>query len=98
MFPFVVATVAVIILAAMFSGVLFVFRTIKKSLFQEQTNVKKDSLKVGLFAAISMAMVMAAAAFTPEIGPSFDFSWWASLSVGAILWLITFLMKKGTRR
>jgi uncharacterized membrane-anchored protein len=72
----------------------FIFKSIKASLFSENRSTKKDMIKVGFVAAVSMAVFLAIAKFTPEIGASFNLNWWVSLLMGAILWLLHFIVKK----
>ncbi|MEH7273072.1 DUF1129 family protein [Neobacillus vireti] len=83
-----------VILGSVAFGVWFFFRTIKQSLFNEKASEKKDMLKVGIFGAVSMGLVIALTKFIPDFGPAFDFSWWASLLTGGVLWVIVFMGKK----
>ena len=83
-----------VILGSVAFGVWFIFRTIKHSLFNEKANEKKDMVKVGIFGAIATGLVIALTMFIPEFGPSFDFSWWASILTGGVLWIIVFTLKK----
>lgn len=75
-------------------NIWFMLKLTKSSLFNEKRSLKKNMLKVGLFAAVSMAVVLVIAKFTPDIGPSFTFNWWVSIIFGAILWLFHFIVKK----
>ncbi|RWR07835.1 DUF1129 family protein [Siminovitchia fortis] len=72
----------------------FILRLINNSLFKENRNTKKNMLKAGVTGAAGMGAVLLLTKFTPEIGPSFNFPWWASLIGGAILWLIIYVEKK----
>ncbi len=72
----------------------FILRLINNSLFIEKRNTKKNMLKAGVTGAAGMGVVLLLVKFTPEIGPSLDFPWWASLIGGAILWLIIYVEKK----
>jgi uncharacterized membrane-anchored protein len=72
----------------------FILKLINNSLFKENRNTKKDMAKAGLVGAAGMAAVILTAKFTPQIGPSFDFPWWASLIAGGILQLILYATKK----
>ncbi|SDN04517.1 DUF1129 family protein [Bacillus sp. OK048] len=83
-----------VILGSVAFGVWYIFRVIKQSLFNEQANEKKIMVKVGVFAAVSMGLVIALTMFIPDFGPAFAFSWWASLLTGGLLWVIVFLLKK----
>lgn len=83
-----------LILGSIAFGVWFIFRTIQRSLFNEHASEKKNMVKVGFFGAISMGLIMAATMFIPEFGPSFHFSWWASILTGSVLWVIVLTLKK----
>ncbi|GIN20968.1 MAG TPA: DUF1129 domain-containing protein [Bacillus bacterium] len=72
----------------------FILRLINNSLFTKNRNTKKNMLKAGVTGAAGMGAVLILVKFTPEIGPSLDFQWWASLIGGAILWLIIYVEKK----
>lgn len=91
---FVVAVVALTIAIFIIVAIWFIFKLIKNSLFNENRSTKKLMFKAGLFGAAGMAVVLAVAKFTPEIGPSFNLNWWVSFISGAILWLLHFIMKK----
>jgi uncharacterized membrane-anchored protein len=75
-------------------GVWYFFRIIKQSLFHEKANEKKNMVKIGLFAALSMGVFIIISKFTPDFGPNFPFTWWASLVTGGVLWIILFVVKK----
>lgn len=72
----------------------YIFRVIKQSLFSRKRNSVKDSLKVGLIAAIGMAIVLLMVKITPDIGPSIELNGWISLLIGVLLWGIMFITKK----
>lgn len=72
----------------------FILRLINNSLFTKNRNTKKNMLKAGVTGAAGMGAVLLLVKFTPEIGPSLDFPWWASLIGGATLWLIIYVEKK----
>lgn len=78
-------------------NIWFMLKVTKKSLFNEKSSLKKNMLKVGLVAAATMAVVLVVARFTPEIGPSFNLNWWVSLLLGAVLWVLHFIVKKKSR-
>lgn len=84
----------VFILGSVAFGVWFIFRIIQKSLFNEKASDKKNMVKAGTFGALSMGLVIAVTMFIPKFGPAFDFSWWASLLTGGVLWVILFTLKK----
>ncbi|MEH7253085.1 DUF1129 family protein [Neobacillus niacini] len=83
-----------VILGVVAFGVWYIFRVIQQGLFNEKANEKKDMVKVGIFGATSMGLVIALTMFIPDFGPAFGFSWWASLLTGGVLWVILFLVKK----
>ncbi|MBS4196843.1 DUF1129 family protein [Lederbergia citri] len=93
---YLIGTIVVALVIACFVAftIWFIFRLIKNSLFKEKKSTKMDMLKAGLVGAAGMAVVIVATKFTPEVGPSFNFSWWASLIAGGVLWLIVFTTKK----
>lgn len=91
---FVIAALAFTITCFVILTIWFIFRLINNSLFKEKRKTKLDMLKAGLFGAAGMAVVILVVKFVPEIGPSFDFPWWASLITGAILQLILYVTKK----
>lgn len=91
---FVIAATSFTITCFVILTIWFIFRLINNSLFKENRKTKLDMLKAGLVGAAGMAVVILTAKFTPDIGPSFHFSWWASLIAGAILKLILYLSKK----
>lgn len=91
---FVTGVTAIVIGCFVVLTIWLILRLINNSLFKKSRNTKLDMLKVGLFAAAGMGVVMLATKFTPEIGPSFNFSWWTSLIAGAALWLIIYVKKK----
>ena len=76
----------------------YIVNLIKRSLFKVNKKNRLNMLKAGLFAASSMAIVLLIVKFTPQIGPSIYFSWWASLVLGAILWVARFIVKKSVNR
>ena len=84
----------VFILGVVAFGVWYIFRVIQHSLFNEKANEKKNMVKVGIFGAVSMGLVIALTMFIPDFGPAFGYSWWASLLTGGVLWVIVFLLKK----
>ncbi|MBS4201922.1 DUF1129 family protein [Bacillus sp. FJAT-49732] len=93
-YPIAVVAVAFVISCFVCITIWFILRLVKNSLFQEKRNTKMDMLKAGLVGAVGMGVVLAATLFIPEVGPSFNFSWWASFIAGGILWIILFITKK----
>lgn len=91
------ATYGIIALSILFSsllGVVVIFRIIKKSLFQENETKKKDSLKAGMFGVLAMGFILSMTYLLPDIGPSFEFTWYASCIAGAVLVGISRLLKR----
>ena len=91
---FAVVIVALTIAIFIIVSIWFIFKLIKNSLFNENRSTKKLMFKAGLFGAAGMAVVLAVAKFTPDIGPSFTLNWWVSLILGTILWVLHFIVKK----
>lgn len=91
---FVIGAVASALWLFVFVMIWFIFKLVKNSLFKENRSMKKDMLKAGFAGAFGMAIILVVAKFTPEIGPSFNLNWWISIILGAILWLLHFIVKK----
>ncbi|WP_053363510.1 DUF1129 family protein [Bacillus sp. FJAT-27251] len=88
-----------LLIALMIAGfvtitIVYVFKLVERSLFKEKRNTRKDTIKAGFAGAGGMAAVMLITKFLPEMGPSFEFSWWASLLVGVVLAGSIYLGKK----
>ncbi|KQL50866.1 hypothetical protein AN964_24965 [Heyndrickxia shackletonii] len=83
-----------IILASVLFGVWLIFRVIQQSLFNQNPNEKKSRLMVGIFVALSTVIVVVASMFIPRFGPTFHFTWWASLLAGGILWIIVYTLRR----
>ncbi|MCJ8010069.1 DUF1129 family protein [Lederbergia wuyishanensis] len=93
---YMIKTVVVAFVIACFVSftIWFIFRLIKNTLFKENKNQKMDMIKVGIVGAGGMVVVIIATRFIPEVGPSFNFTWLASLIAGGVLWLVVFTTKK----
>ncbi|MEH7109365.1 DUF1129 family protein [Bacillus sp. JJ1764] len=96
-FPFSSLIMLAIILAFVLFEVWFIFRVIQNSLFNQSANEKKNMLKVGISAALSMGVVIVVGRFIPHFGPSFPFTWLASLLTGVILWVVVFMVRRFNR-
>ncbi|KKK39112.1 hypothetical protein WQ57_04855 [Mesobacillus campisalis] len=88
-----------LLIALMIAGfviitIVYVFKLVERSLFREKRNTRKDTIKAGFAGAAGMAAVLLITKFLPEMGPSFEFSWWASFLVGGILLGLIYLGKK----
>ncbi|MBM4761749.1 DUF1129 family protein [Bacillus sp. B15-48] len=93
-YPLSALFIGLIIAVFVIITIVYIFKLVERSLFQEKRHSRKDTIKAGLAGAIGMAVVMLGARFVPELGPSFDFSWWASLLVGGVLLLAMYVNKK----
>ena len=93
---FIIPSIIILVLIALLVsvGVKVIFSLIHKSLFDEKSNDKKMMVKAGLFGAGGFLIVIVASYFMRDFGPSFEFPWIASLGVGAVLLLISWIMKK----
>lgn len=93
---FIIPSIIILLLIALMIriGVKVIFSLIHKSLFNEKSNDKKLMVKAGLYGAGGFLIVMVASYFMKDFGPSFEFPWIASLGVGAVLLLISWIMKK----
>lgn len=85
-YVFNVFIMSVVIASIVITGVWFIFRLIKNSLFLEKSNDKINILKAGLFGASAFIVILVVSKLLPNKGPSFNFSWWASLLIGVVLW------------
>jgi uncharacterized membrane-anchored protein len=92
--PATVLVTALAIAAFVLFIILFIFKMIERSLFKEKRNTRKETLIAGFVGAGGMAAVWVLAKFLPEIGPSFDFSWWASVLVGSVILVALYVSKK----
>ncbi|MEW4220445.1 DUF1129 family protein [Rossellomorea marisflavi] len=79
------AILAVILLLTTMAETKMFFSIIKRSLFQEKDSAGKMALIGGLGAAAISLPFFLALFFLPDFGPSFPFSWWASLIAGLIM-------------
>lgn len=75
-------------------GVWFIFRLVKNSLFREKPIHKINMVKGGFFGAGSFMVILVVSKLLPNKGPSFEYTWWASLIVGVLLWSVTFIVKR----
>lgn len=92
---FIIPSFIILVLIALMvsAGVKVIFSLIHQSLFDEKSSDKKLMVKAGLFGAGGFLIIMAASYFMKDFGPSFEFPWIASLGVGAVLVLISWIMK-----
>jgi uncharacterized membrane-anchored protein len=92
--PVTVLVIALAIAAFVIFIIVFIFRMIERSLFNGKRNTRKETILAGFVGAGGMAAVLLVTKFLPEMGPSFDFSWWASCLVGSVLLVALYVMKK----
>ena len=93
-YPLRYAIIAPIILCLCLFCVLGIFKIIKRDVFSENKSTFIGSIKAGILGMLSMGMIIAVGFFFPNIGPSFDFTWYASLIAGVLLWGISYFLKK----
>jgi uncharacterized membrane-anchored protein len=93
-YPVTSGIIALSILCSSLLGVVVIFRIISKSLFQENDTKKKDSLKAGMFGVLAMGFILSLTYLLPDIGPSFEFTWYASCIAGAVLAGVPWLLKR----
>ncbi|RDI37228.1 DUF1129 family protein [Falsibacillus pallidus] len=93
-YPITGLIVFAVILATILFDISFIFKMVKKTLFTENIRKKRDTIKVAIYVALSMGLVIAVSQFTPEFGPVIHYSWLASMLTGAILWGIVTILKK----
>jgi len=92
-YPFSTLCIVLFIACFVLFMVVFIFKLIGRSLFNEKSTTRKDSIRVCLVAALGMTAVLLIGKFLPDIGPSFDFSWLASLLLGGILLFVIYVIK-----
>ncbi len=90
--PTIILVALILLLVAL--GVKVIFTLINRSAFDENTNEKMQMIKAGLYGAVGFLVIIVASYFIKDFGPSFEFPWTVSLGIGAILLLISWLMKK----
>jgi uncharacterized membrane-anchored protein len=93
-YPVTYGIIALSILCSSLLGVVVIFRIISKSLFQENDTKKKDSLKAGMFGVLAMGFILSLTYLLPDIGPSFEFTWYASCIAGGVLVGISWQLKR----
>jgi uncharacterized membrane-anchored protein len=86
-----------LLVCIVFLSVKVIFGLIHQSLFKEKSTDKMNLIKVGLFGAGSFAVLLGANYFIRGFGPSFEFSWSASIGAGTVFLLISWLMKFKTK-
>jgi DNA-binding ferritin-like protein (Dps family) len=92
--PATVLVMALAIAAFVIFTIVFLFKMIDRSLFKAKRNTRKETMIAGLIGAGGMAAVLLLTKFLPDMGPSFDFSWWASCLVGSVLLVALYVSKK----
>lgn len=92
--PVTVFVMTVIIACFVMLTIVFLFKMVERSLFKGKRNTRKETIMAGFIGAGGMAAVLLATKLIPEMGPSFDFSWWASCLVGSVLLVALYVRKK----
>jgi DNA-binding ferritin-like protein (Dps family) len=93
-YPFRYVIMAPIAFCSLLFCVWGIFKIINSSIFSEKKSTLIDSLKAGVLGMLSMGMILAVGFFLPYFGPAFDFTWYASLLSGVLLWVISYFLKK----
>ncbi|MGF3104216.1 DUF1129 family protein [Rossellomorea sp. DUT-2] len=93
-YPVTSGILVLIIFISSLIGVKIIFSVIKHSLFKEKQTPVKDSIKAGTMGMVSMGIIICATYFLPDLGPSLLFPWYASFLTGALLFGISYLLKK----
>jgi uncharacterized membrane-anchored protein len=93
-YPYKSMVMFLVIICFCLMEVWIIFKIIKDSLFKENQNNMKDSLKAGISTMVLMGIILAGGYFLPNFGPSFPFTWYASFISGAVVWGITRFSKK----
>lgn len=75
------------------SVITFLLRRLRISLTRD-SSVFKEALYAGLYAAVNMGILLLMIHTLPPIGWTFPFSWWASILIGAMIWLLVSFVKK----
>lgn len=92
-YPVKSAVVSLLIITISLASIGPIFKTITRSLFSEKKNEIVDSMKAGLIGMAGMGIILVASQFFPEIGPKFNFPWYASLITGGLVWGASRLLK-----
>ncbi|MDF1508461.1 DUF1129 family protein [Robertmurraya sp. DFI.2.37] len=93
-YPVTVIVVAFVIAAFVTVTIMYIIKSIEGTLFKEKQSKWKEMIKVGLTGAIGMASILLIVKFLPKIGPSFEFSWWASLLTGFVILASIYVYKQ----
>ena len=87
------AIIGAYIIIYVIAVIAFIIKRIRYSLTHDSSSFK-DSLLVGIFAALGMGILMMITYFLPTWGPAVQFPWTLSLISGAVIWLIVYFTKK----
>lgn len=74
----------------------FIIKRMRYSLINRSSTVK-DALYTGMFAALGMGVLLFIIYLLPTWGPIVEFTWWASLVSGIIIWTIVYFIKKNNK-
>lgn len=92
-----VGTIFIIAIVVIY-GVFYILKMVKESLFQEDPAQLTVTLKGGIFGAAAFLFMFISVKLLPDSGPTFDFPWWQSFGLGAILWLLAAAIKKVAKK
>ncbi|MEK4148109.1 DUF1129 family protein [Robertmurraya sp. FSL W8-0741] len=93
-YPVTVIVIAFVIATFVIVTIIYILKLIEGTLFKEKQSKWKEVMKAGLIGAIGMALILLTVKFLPKIGPSFEFSWWASLLTGAVILASIYVRKQ----
>ncbi|WP_066060715.1 DUF1129 family protein [Neobacillus soli] len=71
-----------------------IFTIIKGSVFKEKQRNLKDTFLCGTLAAVCTGIIIGLSYLMPNFGPSFPFTWYASVISGAIVWGVSKFLKR----
>ncbi|EOR21780.1 MULTISPECIES: DUF1129 family protein [Niallia] len=77
-------------------GVFVIFKLIRSTLFVNKKQRRRAFWKAGFFGAGSFALIMFLTRIMPDFGPEVNFEWWVYLVIGAVLVIISKLVRSIT--
>lgn len=91
---------SLLILIIVAFGISFIFKLIKNTLFIDPRFAKEistsNNIKSAVFGGSAFLVIVIISKLNLSIGPSFELTGYLSLIIGAILWLLIFIVKKLT--
>lgn len=85
--------IAGVIILSCLSYIGLIFKLIRNTLFTEKKRDILNALKGGSLGVICLGIVIAICYFVPNLGPSFPFTWYASLIIGTVFLVISKFIK-----